>query len=156
MTESDYPDWVLRDPKKYIERLKHEANELYRKFPYFGVYLDGGTLYLEGPVVTLSNNQYTVRVVYPSEYPSKKPEGFVLDPDVRHFCNIPGNSGHTFHNYGANSPHGVHLCLMGYDDSVNKGWTPNQSGITILEYAIMWLHAYEFKRSRGYWPLPER
>ena len=154
MSQTEYPNWVYTNPEKHIARLNYEARELYAKFPHIGIYRDGNTLYLEGPVVTLSNNMYVVRVVYPEKYPAEKPEGYVMDRDVVQFCTLPGNAGHGYHNYGEKS-HGLHLCLMGYQDSVNKGWTPSQTGITILEYSIMWLHAYEYKRSRGDWPLPE-
>jgi hypothetical protein len=109
-------------------------------------------MYLEGPVVTLSKNQYTIRVIYPPNYPYKKPEAYVQDDDVIEYCKQRGM--HGFHHLGVSSE-GLRLCIMGESDQVNKGWTPNQTGITILEYAIMWLHAYEFKKVRGYWPLPE-
>lgn len=149
-----YPNWVRTNPKKYIERLRYEATELYRKFPNIGIYRLQDTLYLEGPAITLSKNQYTLRVTYPEKYPFEKPEAYVRDSDVIDYCKLPGNAGHGFHNTGIDS-NGLRLCLMSYQDTVNTGWTPNQTGLTILEYAIMWLHAYEFKRARGFWPLPE-
>ncbi len=153
-TPSDYPSWVIQNPTRYINRLKHEARELYQKFPHIGIYRRGGVLYLEGPVVTMSKNQYTVRVIYPDTYPFHKPEAYILDKDVIQYCSASGRAGHSYHNYGQKQD-GLHLCIMGATDTVNKGWTPNQTGITILEYAIMWLHGYEFKKVRNYWPLPE-
>lgn len=155
MDLASYPSWVRQNPEKYIERLNYEARELYAKFPNIGIYRDGDTMRLEGPVVTMSKNQYILRIIYPDQYPFMKPEGYIRDADVVSFCNKSENQGHRFHNYGKTVPHGLKLCLMNQNDTVNKGWTPNQTGITILEYAILWLHAYEFKRIRGYWPLPE-
>lgn len=155
MNLQDYPDWVRRNPNKYIERLNYEARELYAKFPHIGIYRDGDTMRLEGPVLTMSQNQYVLRILYPSDYPARKPEGYVLDPDVVQFCSQEGRRGHAYHNYGHDPENGLKLCVMDSDDTVNKGWTPNQTGISILEYSIMWLNAYEFKRARGYWPLPE-
>lgn len=155
MDLQDFPDWVRQNPNKYVERLKYEARELYAKFPHIGIYRDGDTMYLEGPVLTMSQNQYVLRVVYPPEYPAAKPDGYVRDKDVIDFCSQDGHRGHSYHNYGHDSANGLKLCVMDRDDSVNKGWTPNQTGISILEYSIMWLHAYEFKKARGYWPLPE-
>jgi hypothetical protein len=150
-----YPSWVYQNPERYIERLKYEARELYAKFPLIGIYREGGTMWLEGPVITMSRNKYFLRIVYPDQYPSVKPDGYVRDEDVVNFCNKSQNQGHNFHNFGYHTPHGLKLCLMNQNDAINKGWTPNQTGITILEYAILWLHAYEFKRARGNWPLPE-
>ncbi len=151
----NYPCWVRQNPKKYADRLRYEGRELYEKFPHIRIYLDGSTLRLEGPVVTLNKNQYVLRIVYPDNYPSTKPDSYVRDQDVIDFCKRSGNQGHTYHNYGVTPGQGLKLCLMDPNDRVNKGWTPNQTGITILEYSIMWLHAYEFKRAHGYWPLPE-
>jgi hypothetical protein len=155
MDLNDYPGWIRQNPHKYIGRLKLEARELYQKFPLIGIYMDGDTMRLEGPVITMSGNRYILRIVYPLSYPALKPDGYVRDPDVVEFCNRNENRGHPYHNYGVTQPHGLKLCVMDQDDTVNKGWTPNQTGITILEYSIMWLHAYEFKRARGKWPLPE-
>ncbi|MDD2744958.1 MAG: hypothetical protein PHU93_00295 [Candidatus Gracilibacteria bacterium] len=149
-----YPKWVRQNIEKYIRRLKFEAEELYTKFPNIGIYRDEDTMYLKGPVITMSGNQYILQIVYPDTYPFTKPECYVKDRDVIDFCSKSENSGHNYHNYGSSSG-GLRLCVMDQNDRVNKGWTPNQTGITILEYSIMWLHAYEFKRVRGYWPLPE-
>lgn len=155
MNLQDFPDWVRQNPNKYVERLRYEARELYAKFPHIGIYRNGDSMHLEGPVLTMSQNQYVLRIVYPPEYPAAKPEGYVRDADVIDFCSQDGRRGHAYHNYGNDPMNGLKLCVMDRDDSVNKGWTPNQTGISILEYAIMWLHAYEFKKARGYWPLPE-
>lgn len=150
-----FPNWVRKKPEKYAERLKYEAAQLALLFPHVGFFRDEGTLIIEGPIITSNKNQYLLRVVYPEEYPYKKPEGYVLDKDVMAFCSLPQNRGHNYHNYGIDSKHGLHLCLLGNGDSVNKGWTLNQTGITILEYAILWVHAYEYKRATGKWPLRE-
>ena len=150
--ESPLPDWVKRNLKKGLERLQFEGKTVYRYFPHIQTLLEGETFILEGPVVTLSGNQYTVRVVYGPDYPNHPPAGYVRDADVVDFCARSG--GHAYHNYGKDK-HGLRLCLLNPSDMVYKGWTPNQSGVTILEYAIAWLHAYEFKRARGVWLLPE-
>jgi hypothetical protein len=153
MSNASLPDWVKRNPVAHINRLQGEALMLHSQFPHIGIYNDGETLYLEGPVISMSNNMYLLRVVYPSEYPYKKPEAFVRDSDVINFCKNKGY--HDFHHQGYSEIHGLNLCVMGSTDNVNKGWTPNQTGITILEYAIMWLHGYEVKKVSGKWPLPE-
>jgi hypothetical protein len=150
-----FPDWVRKKPEKYIDRLKYEAAQLALLFPHIGIFREGDTMILEGPIITTSKNQYTVRVVYPEEYPYKKPEGYIRDRDVAEYCVQPQNRGHNYHNFGFSHPHGLHLCLLGGSDNVYKGWTLNQTGISILEYSILWIHAYEYKRKTGRWPLRE-
>ncbi len=152
----DLPNWVLKKPGKYLTRLQEEATWLHESFPNIGIFRDGPTLYLEGPVLTMSKNQYTVRVTYPENYPYSPPSGYVRDIDVAEFAASHGNAGHGYHNYGIHPPHGLALCLLGKEDQVNKGWTPTQSGVTILQYAVAWLNAYEYKSITGQWPLPEK
>ncbi len=150
---SDLPDWVQRNPATGLARLQFEGKLLVKHFPHIGIYRHGETLYLEGPVLSMSKNMYLLRVVYPPTYPYAKPEAYVRDEDVKRFCMKKGY--HDFHHFDHDPIHGMKLCVMGATDNVNKGWTPNQSGVTILEYGIMWVHAYEFKQEKGYWPLPE-
>ena len=151
----DLPDWVQRNPGKYLTRLQEEAKYLYSDFPNIGIFREGPVMYLEGPVLTMSKNQYTVRIVYPENYPHVPPSAYVRDIDVAEFAGSDINRGHKYHNYGIQPPHGLALCLLGRDDQVNKGWTPTQSGVTILQYAVAWLNAFEYKQSTGQWPLPE-
>ncbi len=150
---SDLPDWVQRNPATGLARLQHEGKVLMEQFPHIGIYRHGPSLYLEGPVLSMSKNMYLLRVVYPNDYPYSKPEVYVRDEDVVKFC--MGKGSHDFHHYENDPIHGMRLCVMGATDNVNKGWTPKQSGVTLLEYGIMWIHGYEFKKVNGYWPLPE-
>ncbi len=145
-TES-LPNWIRQNPERFQKRLKEEAKLLYKDFPNLGFYRDGLVLYIEGPVVSRSFNAYRIRVRYPEEYPYAPAEGYVLDQDVRDYArNI---SAHTLHHYGDTGDEwGMQLCLQDISE-----WKINDSGISIAQFTILWLNAYEFFRIKGYWPL---
>lgn len=144
------PNWVKVNPEKYSKRLRYEVALLSEQFPFLGFFMEGDSLRIEGPVMSASLNVYQIRVAYEAEYPARPPTAFIIDKDVSEFCSKEGNVGHNFHNYGMKN-HGLGLCLMAQDE-----WTPQHSGISVVEYAIAWINAYECKRVRGYWPLREQ
>lgn len=151
---AELPDWVRRNPSRYLERLGYEAKMLANAFPAFVLMIEGSTLYAEGDFITLSNNRYRVRTYYPENYPYEAPIAIVTDRDVVEYC--ANRSAHDFHHAGESSEMGgLRLCTMRHDDSQGQGWLPDFSIVTILNLAAAWLHAYEVKRVTGEWILPE-
>lgn len=148
------PNWVRRNPDRYLERLGFEAEMLSDAFPAFTLMTEGDVLYAEGDFVTLSKNRYRVRVFYPENYPYDPPSAIITDRDVVEYCK--NQSAHDFHHLGV-SPEmgGLRLCTMRRDDSHGQGWLPDFSVVTILNLAAAWLHAYEVRRVTGQWILPE-
>lgn len=148
------PNWVRREPKKYLERLALESGMLSDAFPAFRLMTEGDILFAEGDFVTVSRNKYRVRAYYPESYPYEPPAAVVTDRDVVSYCGTRG--AHDFHHYGySESMGGVRLCLLNSSDTNGQGWLPEFSVVTVLNLAAAWLHAYEVKRSTGEWILPE-
>lgn len=146
------PNWVRRNPDKYLRRLRYESDMLERAFPGFRLMTEEDRLYAEGDFVTLSNNRYRVVAHYPESYPYDPPQAAVPDADVVAYCK--DRSG--FHHYGyVESLGGLRLCLLDPHDRTGEGWRPEFSVVTVLNLAAAWLHAYEVKRATGKWILPE-
>ncbi|MDD2487379.1 MAG: hypothetical protein PHS92_03345 [Candidatus Gracilibacteria bacterium] len=146
-------DWVSQNPEKYGKRLIFEAEQLKASYPLFGFHIDNRELFVEGPLITRSNNVYLARAYYPSNYPYSPPSPIITDRDVVDFCNTYGM--HNFHNYGTFRDVGIKLCVMKPDDVIGEGWKLNYSVVTIINYMALWLHAYEYKKEKGIWLLPE-
>ena len=148
------PNWVRRNPTRYLERLGYEAEMLANAFPAFTLMTEGPTLYAEGDFVTLSGNRYRIRAFYPENYPYEPPVPVAVDRDVVEYCK--SQSAHEYHHMGeCDEMGGLRLCTMRRDDSHGQGWLPQFSIVTILNLAAAWLHAYEVKRATGKWILPE-
>jgi hypothetical protein len=146
-------DWIEQDPKKNFPRYKYEVALLNEKFPKFKFFVMGNVLFVEGKLITRSDNIYLVRAYYPNSYPYKAPEPVVIDRDVASFCTSAGM--HKMHNWGEHEYGGLKLCVLKPDDTVGEGWKMNYSIVTIVNYIATWLHAYEYKKETGIWLLPE-
>lgn len=148
------PNWVKRNPERYLKRLGYESEMLANAFPGFALMTEGDVLFAEGDFVTVSRNKYRVRAYYPPDYPYSQPTGIIADPDVVQYCSL--RPGGEFHNYGySETLGGIKLCLLNPSDTNGQGWLPDFSVVTILNLAAAWLHAYEVKRVTGEWILPE-
>lgn len=146
------PNWVRRNPEKYLRRLAYEAEMLETAFPSFGLMAEGDSLYAEGDFLTLSNNRYHVLAHYPESYPYDPPQVAVSDPDVIAYC----KNASGYHHYGYVAKlGGLRLCLLDPGDRTGEGWRQEFSVVTVLNLAAAWLHAYEVKRATGKWILPE-
>ncbi|MDQ1343969.1 MAG: hypothetical protein QG650_689 [Patescibacteria group bacterium] len=148
------PNWVRREPEKYLKRLVFEAKMLETAFPGFRLMTERDVLFAEGDFVTASRNRYHLRAYYPESYPYDPPSVAVTDADVVSYCGIRG--AHGFHHYGySEEMGGLKLCLLNAGDREGQGWLPDFSIVTVLNLAAAWLHAYEVKRLTGEWILPE-
>ena len=145
---SNYPDWVAQNPDKWLPRLQEEGKQLYRDFPNLGLYIKNQQLYIEGPVVSMSQNAYLIRVLYHAEYPFYAPAAFVVDEDV--IKEALKSDAHLMHNYGVRPNWGLQLCFQNSDE-----WKPKDSGISVVQYAIAWVNAFEYCKSTGRWPLKQ-
>lgn len=153
---STEPNWVQRNPEKYRKRMFLEAEQLKSWFPKHRFQMFGdGTLYTEGPLITKSKNLYTVRLIYPDNYPYSPPAGVVMDRDVLRWCKEKG--AHEYHQYGEHTSGGLHMCLLSADDTYGNttGWKPTDSAISLLYTAGLWLNGFEVKKQTGIWILPE-
>jgi hypothetical protein len=154
MENNQYPNWVKNSPDKYIPRFEMELALLGEYFTNMAFYMQNDVLLIRGVLITLNLNAYKVEVRYPKTYPFIAPSAAILDADVVNF--VKGKGCHEYHHLGVNSDNqGINLCVMRPDDGKGNGWKPEMTGITILNLAAAWLHAYEVKRTTGEWILPE-
>ena len=161
MNTQALPLWVLQNPGKYTSRMTKEMAAIRASYTHAEFYLENGILYIEAKLCTRSWNQYLVRIYYPNDYPYNPPVAILFDRDVIQYCTGPQGGRHNFHNYGVSEMHGgLMLCVMNPSDNgtIGHGWQPkDMSAKTILERAVLWLHAYEVKRAdpSKSWALPE-
>ncbi len=147
-------NWISQNPEKFGKRLLYEVEQVEKFFPLYQFKQKDDEMYIEGPLITRSNNFYLTRIYYPSNYPYSPPIPVVLDKDVVETCCSGG--GHAYHNYGKYVDGGVKLCVIKPDDNVGEGWKLNYSIVTIINLVCLWLHAYEVKKEfGGNWILPE-
>ena len=143
-----HPDWIRKNPDRNIRRIQEEGQRLAREFPYLRFYRAGDTLFLEGPVASVSGNLYVIRVRYGANYPYEAPAGFVLDEDVIEYASRHGN--HQLHNYGREGDWGLRLCTQASGE-----WRTIDSAISMVQYTIAWINAYEYFQCTGRWLLKE-
>ncbi len=146
------PNWVGKDPGKFLPRLKQEVDLLNAAFPFFKVLMAGDVMYAEGVIVTINQNAYKVRLYYPEDFPYSAPDAVVMDRDVKAYCLSQGM--HSAHHRGERDG-GVTLCVLKPDDRVGTGWEPKKGGYFILNIAAAWIHAHEVQIRSGRWILPE-
>jgi ubiquitin-protein ligase len=103
---------------------------------------DNGLLYWEGAVelnlATLRQQEHTLKIVYPNDYPNRPAEAYVLKPRIY-------SEKHQYED--------GQLCLFNPKDGEHYGWNPSKStAVTVTAWAIQWLYAYYTWRSTGDWP----
>jgi ubiquitin-protein ligase len=148
------PEWVLRDKNKYIERLKKEKEMLEFFHNQFEMLQEeDGTLFIEGQILSLANNIYNIKIIYPVDYPHSPPICLAMDKDVIKFCENKSVSC-SLHNYGIHKE-GLKLCLMKPNDTIGTGWRKDFTVITMIPLVAMWLNLYEVAKVTGKWIGPE-
>jgi len=103
---------------------------------------DNALLYWEGTVelnmATLRQQDHTLKIVYPNDYPNRPAEAYVLKPRVY-------SEKHQYED--------GQLCLFNPKDGEHYGWNPGKStAVTVSAWAIQWLYAYYTWRATGEWP----
>lgn len=141
-------NWVARNPRFGAKRLQWEMEQLSKHFPQFSMMCNGSEMWVEGQLVTRSQNLYNIRAYYPETYPYDRIISCVMDPDIVKFCREKG--GHQAHNFGEHHCGGIQLCIFGPGD-----WIPDYSVITILQTTSVWLHVIEVKKETDVWVWPE-
>lgn len=101
-----------------------------------------GLLYWEGEIelnlATLESPYHRLKIVYPSEYPNRPAEAYVLKPRIY-------SEKHQYED--------GQLCLFNPKDGTQYGWNPGKStAVTVAAWAVQWLYAYYTWRSTGAWP----
>ena len=106
-----------------------------------------GQLYWVGDVEInlrgLRESIHRLKIVYPSEYPNRPAEAYVLKPRVY-------SEKHQYED--------GQLCLFNPKDGAEYGWNPSRStAVTVAAWSVQWLYAYYTWRVTGDWPgLEER
>ncbi|MBN1679359.1 MAG: hypothetical protein JW966_03655 [Anaerolineae bacterium] len=81
---------------------------------------------------------HTVKILYPSEYPNRPAEAYVLNPKIY-------SEKHQFED--------GQLCLFNPKDGTTYGWNPSTStAVTITGWAVEWLYSYYTWRKTHVWP----
>lgn len=101
-----------------------------------------GVLYWEGIVdvnlSTVRQPQHHLRITYPSDYPNRAAEAYVLKPRIY-------SEKHQYED--------GQLCLFNPKDGEHYGWNPSRStAVTVTAWAIQWLYAYYTWRTTDEWP----
>lgn len=101
-----------------------------------------GLLYWEGEIelnlATLDDPYHRVKIVYPSEYPNRPAEAYVLRPRIY-------SEKHQYED--------GQLCLFNPKDGTQYGWNPGKStAVTVAAWAVQWLYAYYTWRATSQWP----
>lgn len=101
-----------------------------------------GPLYWEGDVelnlATLESPYHRLKILYPSEYPNRPAEAYVLRPRIY-------SEKHQYED--------GQLCLFNPKDGTQYGWNPSKStAVTVAGWAVQWMYAYYTWRATGDWP----
>lgn len=101
-----------------------------------------GLLYWEGEIelnlATLDDPYHRIKIVYPSEYPNRPAEAYVLRPRIY-------SEKHQYED--------GQLCLFNPKDGTQYGWNPSKStAVTVAAWAVQWLYAYYTWRATSQWP----
>lgn len=101
-----------------------------------------GNLYWEGWVeinlARLKEPWHHMKILYPSDYPNRPAEAYVLSPRVY-------SRKHQYED--------GQLCLFNPKDGEQYGWNPARStAVTVTAWAVQWLYAYYTWRATGDWP----
>jgi ubiquitin-protein ligase len=103
---------------------------------------DSKPLFWTGMVeINLSNlrqREHELKILYPSDYPNRPAEAYVLKPHVY-------SEKHQYED--------GQLCLFNPKDGEHYGWNPSAStAVTITGWAIQWLYAFYTWKATGEWP----
>ena len=101
-----------------------------------------GALYWEGDVElnlsTLESPFHRLKILYPSEYPNRPAEAYILRPRIY-------SEKHQYED--------GQLCLFNPKDGTQYGWNPSKStAVTVAGWAVQWMYAYYTWRATGDWP----
>ena len=84
-----------------------------------------------------SKGTFEVIIEYPSGYPNKKPNAWVISPDVDMSC------GHIYHKDDSGD---ANICYMG-----NRNWDPNYTSYDVAAMVKTWIFAYCKWERTGNW-----
>ncbi len=144
-------NWIKKDPKN-SNKLYHKFNLVKQFFPQFMFMQNFKELYIEGCLITKSNNYYLTRIYYPENYPYSPPEPIIIDKDVIKNCLEGGK--YQFNNWGKFKDGIKPDVIKTFNSFVpisnsSKKWNPDYIIITIISLFCIWLHAYEYKKEFG-------
>ena len=102
----------------------------------------GTQLYWLGVVqinmTSVRQREHTMKILYPTDYPNRPPEAYVLHPKV-------WSKKHQYED--------GQLCLFNPKDGQAYGWNPAKSTVvTVAGWGIEWMYAFYTFQAMGVWP----
>jgi ubiquitin-protein ligase len=86
----------------------------------------------------LRERLHHLKIIYPSDYPSRPPEAYILHPYLY-------SKKHQFED--------GQLCLFNPKDGVTYGWNPSTStAVTVAAWAVEWIYSFYTWKATGEWP----
>ena len=89
-------------------------------------------------LATLKQQQHTIKILYPADYPNRPAESYVQEPKIY-------SQKHQYED--------GQLCLFNPKDGEHYGWNPGKStAVTVAAWSVQWIYAYYTWRATGDWP----
>lgn len=120
--------------EKWPERLQREEFEFRTRRPSFTLSKEaGGELSWTGDVRSASGKSYTIKIVYPSDYPYKPPSVYPLSVKAAEISHSGRLGYHQYHMMADGS-----ICI-----SFPHFWTSHATAVVLADVAEYWLNGLE-------------
>jgi hypothetical protein len=120
-------------------RFLAEIQAINQQFPYFSFGDEDDQIIINGTLRSDRNNYYSIKVVYPYDFPSSEPDVYIEGAEINgtYYSKLPWFHRPRVHMYSS-----THLC---WNDCNRAGtWDPRRSTAAVAIATIaVWLFCYE-------------